>query len=84
MMLFNGYAITGRGRRSNRPSLRELNNHVVEAVAIKWKDLGFQLLNNVLAQHILEIVEADHKGEVSILRSSLREPRHPLQYLAMY
>ena len=64
MMCFDGYAVMGRGRRSNRPSPRELNNHVVEAAAVKWKGLGFQLLNNETAQHILENIEADHKGEV--------------------
>ena len=62
-----GYAITGRGRRSDRPFIKELNDHVVQEVAVKWKDLGFQLLNNESAQHVLEIIEADHKGEVSIL-----------------
>ena len=63
----HGYAIIGRGRRSDRPSIKELNDYVVQEVAVKWKDLGFQLLNNESVQHILEIIEADHKGEVSIL-----------------
>ena len=56
----HGYAIIG-------PSIKELNDHVVQEVAVKWKDLGFQLLNSESVQHILEIIEADHKGEVSIL-----------------
>ena len=63
----HGYAITGRGRRSDRPSIKELNDHVVQEVTAKWKDLGFQLLNNESAQYTLEIIEKDHKGEVSIL-----------------
>ena len=62
-----GYAITGCGRRSDRPFIEELNDHVVQDVAVKWKDLGFQLLNNESVQHTLENIEADHKGEVSIL-----------------
>ena len=60
------YAIKGRGRRSDRPSPKELNNHVVKAVAAKWKGLGFQLLNNGSAQHILDNIEADHNKEVRI------------------
>ena len=63
----HGYAIIGRGRRIDRPFIKELNDHVVQDVAVKWKDLGFQLLNNESAQRVLEIIEADHKGEVSIL-----------------
>ena len=63
----HGYATTGRGRRSDRPFIKELNDHVVQEVAVKWKDLGFQLLNKESAQHVLEIIKADHKGEVSIL-----------------
>ena len=64
MMYFNAYA-KGRGHRSDRLSLKELNKHVVEKVAVKWKDLGLELLNSELAQHILDNIEADHKGEVS-------------------
>ena len=67
----HGYAITGRGRRSDRPFIKELNDHVIQRVAIKWKDLGFQLLNNESAQYTLENIEADHTGEVSILPSCL-------------
>ena len=65
LQVIDGYVFKGRSRRSDRPSLKELNNHVVEAVAIKWKDLGFQLLYNGSVKDILEIIEADHKGEVS-------------------
>ena len=66
-VLMQGYAITGRGRRSDHPFIKKLNDHVVQEVTVKWKDLGFQLLNNESVQHVLEIIEADHKGEVSIL-----------------
>ena len=44
-----------------RPSLKQLNDHVIEAVAVKWRDLGFQLLNSDSAQNILDIIEANHK-----------------------
>ena len=49
----------GEGRGS--PSLKQLNNHVTEAVAVKWRDLGFQLLNSDSAQNVLDIIEANHK-----------------------
>ena len=65
MMCFNGYVIKGRGRRSDRPSPQKLNNYVVPKVSVKWKDLGFELLNHESAQHILDDIEADYKGEVS-------------------
>ena len=45
-MCFNGYAVKEHCRQSDRLSQKELSNHVVEAVAEKWKDLGFQLLNS--------------------------------------
>ena len=61
-MFFMVVQIKGRGRL-DRPSHKELNNHVVEAVAVKWKDLGFQLLNN---ESTLEIIEADHNKKVSL------------------
>ena len=51
--------VTGRG--CDRPSLKQLNDHVIQAVAVKWRELGFQLLNNVSAQNILDIIEANHK-----------------------
>ena len=63
--VFNDYSVKGRGRRYARPSVKELNNHVVEAAAVKWKDLGFQLLSNGSAQNILNNIEADHQKEVS-------------------
>ena len=65
MIYFDGYVVKGCGRRNDRPFPRELNNYVVEAAAVKWKELGFELLHNETAQHILENIEADHKGKVS-------------------
>ena len=52
--------IKGRARRGNRPSLKQLNDHVVQAVAIKWRDVGIQLFHDS-AKSILDIIEADHK-----------------------
>ena len=71
----HGYAIIGRGRRSDRPSIKELNGYVAQEFAVKGKELGFQLLNNESAQYTLEIIEADHKGEVSILPPRLWSAR---------
>ena len=34
---------------------------MIQAVAVKWRELGFQLLNNASAQNILDIIEANHK-----------------------
>ena len=56
------YVTEGR----SRPSLKQLNNHVVQAVAVKWRDLGIQLLNNTSAKNTLDIIEANHK-QVSTL-----------------
>ena len=43
---------------------KELNNYVVEKVAVKWKDLGLELLKSESAQYILDNIEADYKGDV--------------------
>ena len=43
------------GCRGDRPSLSNLNTHVVQKVAAKWEELGFELLNNESAQPILNI-----------------------------
>ena len=57
------YPITeGRGR----PLLKQLDDHVVQAVADKWRDLGVQLLNSGLAQSALDTIEANHKQVSSI------------------
>ena len=43
----------------DRPSLKDLYDHVVREVAHKWKDLGVQLLRND-QQKELDIIEKDH------------------------
>ena len=48
---------TGR----DRPSLKQLHNHVVQDVAVKWRDVGIQLLNTSSAKNTLDIIEANHK-----------------------
>ena len=54
----------GLGRRDDRPSPKDLNNHLVQVVATKWKDLGIQLLDDGSAQDILKNIEANHRKEV--------------------
>ena len=44
---------------SKRPLLNELNDYVVLEVAVKWKDLGAQLLRPD-KQKELDIIENDH------------------------
>ena len=47
--------IEGRGR----PSLKQLHDHhVLREAAIKWRYIGFNLLNDVTA---LDIIEANYK-----------------------
>ena len=46
---------------SDRPSMKQLNDHVVRNVAVKWRDLGIQLLDESSASTTLDIIEADHK-----------------------
>ena len=45
-----------------QPQIKDLNDHVVLQAAVKWKDLGVQLL---LPQHqgILDIIEKDHSND---------------------
>ena len=45
--------------RCGRPSMRDLNNHVIPLVAIRWYDLGLELLET---QHErdLEIIEENN------------------------
>ena len=52
--------IKGRSGGGNRPSLKQLNDHVVQEVAVKWRDIGVQLFDDS-AKSILDIIEADHK-----------------------
>ena len=48
---------------SDRPSLRELYNHVVINVADKWRDLGVQLMRPG-QERMLDIIAADHPHDV--------------------
>ena len=50
------YLCTTEGR--GRPSLKQLDDHVVQEAAVKWRDLGVQLLKN---NSTLDIIEANHK-----------------------
>ena len=44
---------------NDRPSLKDLHDHVVMKVADRWKDLGVQLLRSD-QEKMLDIIEADH------------------------
>ena len=55
-----------------RPSLKQLNIHVTKAVAVKWRDLGYQLLNSDSAEDTLDIIEANHK-QVNLPVSKIME-----------
>ena len=57
IIIYNMYIHIGRGY----PSLKHLYNHVVEDVAVKWRDVGIQLLNTSSAINTLDIIEANHK-----------------------
>ena len=48
---------------SDRPSLRELYNHVVINAADKWRDLGVQLLRPG-QERMLDIIATDHPHDV--------------------
>ena len=48
---------------SDRPSLKNLNDHVVNNVAHKWRDLGEQLLQPD-QETMLDIIEADQPSDV--------------------
>ena len=48
---------------NDRPSLKDLHDHVVMEVADRWKDLGVQLLRSD-QEGILNIIEADHPHDV--------------------
>ena len=66
------YGILYVAEGCGRPSLKQLNNHVTEAVAVKWRDLGYQLLNSDSAQDTLDIIEANHK-QVNLAVSNIME-----------
>ena len=48
---------------SDRPSLKNLYDHVVNNVANKWRDLGVQLLRPD-QEKMLDIIAADNLGDV--------------------
>ena len=68
--------IKGRGRQNDCPSQKELNDCVVKAVAVKWRNLGFQLLNNESVQHTLDIIKEDHTGKVNIIIHTMMQKGH--------
>ena len=43
-----------------RPSLVELYNHVIKEAAVKWRDIGVQLIDS----NDLDTIEADHPQDV--------------------
>ena len=47
---------------SDHPTMQDINNHVLQEVATKWKELGEKLS---LKLHILQNIRAEHR-EVSI------------------
>ena len=47
---------------SDRPSLKDLYDHVVMKVADKWKDLGVHLLRSD-QERMLDIIEADYSHD---------------------
>ena len=51
--------IKGRAHRSYRPTPKQLNDHVVQEAAIKWRDVGIQLFHDS-ANSILNIIEANN------------------------
>ena len=54
-MSINFHAYTG----SDRPTLKDLNDHVVMIVADKWNDLGVKLLRPD-QENVIRIIAADH------------------------
>jgi len=44
----------------DRPSTKDLHNHVVQGVAGKWRDAGVQLLDPSISDTVLDITEIDH------------------------
>ena len=45
----------------DRPSERDLNNHVIPEVADKWKEIGIELLDSDSTK-VLDIIEHDHQN----------------------
>ena len=49
---------------SDRPSIRDLYNHVVNQVAHRWRDLGMELLRSDL-ENELNIIAEDHPRDAA-------------------
>ena len=45
----------------DRPSERDLNNHVIPEVADKWREIGVELLD-ADSTKVLDIIESDHQN----------------------
>ena len=52
---------TGTVLGCDRPSERDLNNHVVPEVADQWRKIGVELLDGELVKN-LDIIERDHSN----------------------
>ena len=50
---------------NDRPSTKDLHNHVVQGAAGKWRDFGVQLLDTSTSDRILDIIEKDHPQDVT-------------------
>ena len=49
---------------SDRPSVKDLHEHVLTNVADKWDDLGDQLLVRPDQANVVNIIRANHPGDV--------------------
>ena len=49
--------------RYSRPSMRDLNKHVIPLVATKWYDLGLELLETQ-DERELEIIDTNYRNDV--------------------
>ena len=65
-VVLNFIAITG----NDRPTLRDITNHVIPSVAHKWYNLGLQLLDPKY-ENELNIIEADKNDATTCCRKML-------------
>lgn len=57
----------------DRPTVKDLHNHVVEGVASKWRDFGVQLINPA-NECVFDIIEEDNpKNAKACCQSMLRK-----------
>ena len=61
---YNDYATNVACIGSDRPSPRDLYNHVVNKVAHKWRDLGMELLRSDL-ENELNIIAENHPRDAA-------------------